>query len=79
MKKILLIILIIPNLLLAQGPTASFIYNPVCLGSSIIFTDFSYPDFNTNSQIVSWNWEYNGNTISNQQKARKKVLEFLNK
>ena len=37
MKKILLIILIIPNLLLAQGPTASFIYNPVCLGSSMIF------------------------------------------
>ena len=69
MKKIFLIILIIPNLLLAQGPTASFIYNPVCLGSSIIFTDFSYPDFNTNSQIVSWNWEYNGNTISNQQNA----------
>ena len=50
MKKILLIILIIPRIL-AQGPTASFIYNPVCLEAGMIFTDFSYPDFNTTNSF----------------------------
>ena len=35
----------------------------------IVLTDFSYPDFNTNSPIVSWDWEYNGNIISTQQNA----------
>ena len=69
MKKILLIILIIPNLLMAQGPTASFIYNPVCQGSDIVLTDFSYPDPTTNSQITSWDWQYNGNSISSMQNA----------
>ena len=69
MKKILLIILIIPNLLMAQGPTASFIYNPVCQGSDIVLTDFSYPDPTTNSQINSWDWQYNGNSISSMQNA----------
>ena len=69
MKKILLIILIIPNFLMAQGPTASFIYNPVCQGSDIVLTDFSYPDPTTNSQITSWDWQYNGNSISSMQNA----------
>lgn len=70
MKKIILILLIIPSFLIGQnGPTASFIYNPVCLGTNIVLTDFSYPDFNTNSPIVSWDWEYNGNIISTQQNA----------
>ena len=68
MKKTLLILLFIPFCLLSQnGPTASFIYNPVCLGSNTVFTDFSSADPNSSSQIVSWNWQYNGNTFSSQQ------------
>ena len=70
MKKTLLILLFIPFCLLSQnGPTASFIYNPVCLGSNVVLTDFSYPDPTTNSQIVSWSWQYNGNIFSSQQNA----------
>ena len=70
MKKTLLLILLTPYILFAQnGPTASFIFNPVCLGSDIVLTDFSFPDPTTNSQITSWDWQYSGNTISNQQNA----------
>jgi hypothetical protein len=70
MKKIILILLLTPCLLWSQnGPTASFIYNPVCLGESLALTDFSYPDPNTNSSIASWDWLYNGSTISSQQNA----------
>ena len=71
MKKIIIIILMsIPTFLLSQnGPTANFIFNPVCLGNSVSLTDFSFPDPSTNSPIVQWNWEYNGSTISTQQNA----------
>ena len=70
MKKILLLILIIPTFVFSQnGPTASFIYNPVCLGTDLVLTDFSYPDPTTNSQIASWDWQYNGNSISSTQNA----------
>jgi len=70
MKKILILLISIPSILFSQtGPTASFIFNPVCLGESISLTDFSYPDPNTGSAIVTWDWEYNGNIISTQQNA----------
>ena len=68
MKKILLILFLTPCLLWSQnGPTASFIFNPVCLGSILTPSDFSTPDPNTNSSIASWDWQYNGNTYSTQQ------------
>ena len=68
MKKILLILFLTPFLLWSQnGPTASFIFNPVCLGSIFTPSDFSTPDPNTNSSITSWDWQYNGNTYSTQQ------------
>ena len=68
MKKILIILLMTPCLLWSQnGPTASFIFNPVCLGSTFTPSDFSTPDPNTNSSIASWDWQYNGITYSTQQ------------
>ena len=68
MKKILILLILIPSMMFSQtGPTASFIFNPVCLGASISLTDFSYPDPNTGDPIVQWDWQYNGNTISTQQ------------
>ena len=68
MKKILILIISLHTLLFAQnGPEAYFIFNPVCLGSSINCTDFSSPDPITNSPIISWDWVYNGNTIATTQ------------
>ena len=72
MNKIIIIIIIllisIPTFLFSQnGPTAICIANPVCLGEPVPFADWSTPDPTTNSPIVTWNWEYNGSTISTQQ------------
>jgi len=67
MKKILLILsLSLPILTMAQGPTAFFIFSDVCLGQQLPVNDFSTPDPNTNSPIVSWSWEVNGSIFSTQ-------------
>lgn len=68
MKIIILLLISIPTFLFSQnGPTAICIANSVCLGDPVPFADWSIPDPTTNSPIVTWNWEYNGSTISTQQ------------
>ena len=69
MKQILILLFSIPLLLIAQnGPTASYLINPVCEGDPLpLNASFSTPNPTTNSAIISWNWQYNGSTISSQE------------
>jgi PKD repeat protein len=68
MKKILLILFLTPCFLWSQNePTASFIYNPVCLGEIFTPSDFSTPNPITNSSISTWEWRYDGIIYSTQQ------------